>query len=108
MVKEYYVVGQVEKEHRVATAMGTATIDMSWADGMIGVLPVFDILEAAGVYRDTYYPDFTIFSVQAEEQNVKQEKAKQVVKKDGSKKKVVGSKLRPDGKTKKRVLHKTT
>lgn len=56
MEKEYYVPKYIEKTRSVEVFGQLANIDMSWADGMIGVLPVFDNeLEAKRYSGDSGY-----------------------------------------------------
>ena len=48
----YYLVCSIKKEIAVTSIFGKSNIKVSWADGMIGVLPVFDTQENAKKYAD--------------------------------------------------------
>lgn len=45
-----YMVGCVEKQKEITTPYGVKKLDMDWADGMIGVCPVFSTREQAEKY----------------------------------------------------------
>ena len=47
--KIYYMVGLVEKERKVALVL---PVNLSWADGMVGCIPVFDNEKDAETYAD--------------------------------------------------------
>lgn len=52
MMKEetHYMVGIVKKEHPVNVFGSEVTLPLTWADGMIGVMPVFENYESAETY----------------------------------------------------------
>ena len=50
MGKRYWVTGAIKKEHQVRVFGYTCNIDMSWAPGQVGVLPVFNNKKAALKY----------------------------------------------------------
>jgi len=47
-----YIVSAVETESRIHLPMGEFPLKLSWADGMIGVCPVFETYEAALKYAN--------------------------------------------------------
>lgn len=51
-VKEMYLVMLLTKtaEVNVRTAAGSNELELSWADGMIGAMPVFDSFEKADAF----------------------------------------------------------
>lgn len=55
MNKRIYAVQVLQSKKDLSIGDQTIPLEMSWADGMIGVMPVFDSLEAAeGYARDKY------------------------------------------------------
>jgi len=63
MKQKLYVVGGVSKKHDVMQAGTVTELELSWADGMIGVLPVFNDKEKAEKYADN---EFTILTIMVE------------------------------------------
>jgi len=67
--KTYYIVGGVEKSHPVGFGEGVVSsvefkeMSLTWADGMIGVCPVFTNLRKAKKYAD----GLAIYTVQGVE-----------------------------------------
>lgn len=51
-----YMVGGLVQEHPVSLFGMETQLSMTWADGMIGVLPVFDSPQAAEKYSHGRYP----------------------------------------------------
>lgn len=49
-MKKMYLVPTLKKEHGVSVGAFKANIELSWADGMIGVLPVFRTKKDANKY----------------------------------------------------------
>ncbi len=47
-----YAVGAVEKDHAIDVFGKERKLDLTWADGMIGVMPVFDSEPAAKEYAN--------------------------------------------------------
>jgi len=60
----YYFVGAVLKQHPVDLGnLGEQDLPLIWADGMIGVMPVFDNYQDAKKYARN---DFQIIQIKAE------------------------------------------
>ena len=53
---KYYAVGAIKKEHEVSTPFGKAKLDLTWTDGMCGVLPVFTNKKVAKKYAGKDIP----------------------------------------------------
>ena len=51
-MKKYYAVGAVERKKKITQGSSKADIDIVWADGMAGVLPVFDNILSAEKYSN--------------------------------------------------------
>ena len=49
-MKKYYGVLLIEHKHKATTPFGETTINLSWADGMCGVMPVFTNKKLAKKY----------------------------------------------------------
>ncbi len=49
-VVSFWCVSCIEKEHKVRVFSGEHKLDLTWADGMIGVIPVFENEKAAKKY----------------------------------------------------------
>ena len=50
-MKTFYLVGELRKKHKVTVGgVIPADIEMNWAHGMVGVMPVFEDRELAEVY----------------------------------------------------------
>lgn len=58
-----YVVGGVERQHGVDVFGQTKDLPLTWADGMVGVLPVFSSYDAAYGYAGDR---LTIFEIHTE------------------------------------------
>ena len=50
MTKTLYMVGGVEKTHEISILGMTRKLELTWADGMVGVCPVFRNKKAAQKY----------------------------------------------------------
>jgi hypothetical protein len=50
VMQDFFFVGGVEKEHDIDLFGRRQKLPLTWADGMIGVLPVFVSQEAAETY----------------------------------------------------------
>ena len=62
----YYVVGAIKKQHDINVLGRHKALDLTWADGMVGVLPVFETMMAAELYAgDSGLP---IFCVESEDE----------------------------------------
>jgi hypothetical protein len=59
-----YVISAVEKKHSVDVFGTTHPLPLTWAEGMIGVIPVFDNKEDA----EKYAGDFPIIEFTVEEE----------------------------------------
>lgn len=46
----FYMIGGIERDHKIEIFGQRTDIKLTWADGMIGVAPVFESLEAAEKY----------------------------------------------------------
>lgn len=46
----YWAVLCIEKEHQVKMAVSEQKLDLTWADGMIGVMPIFKDENSAKKY----------------------------------------------------------
>jgi hypothetical protein len=57
----------VEYEHDVKYLGNTVTVPLTWADGMVGVIPVFDNKEKAEKYSDDMKVIEIIVDVKKEE-----------------------------------------
>jgi len=64
-MKTFYLVGALSKSHNVMINDFKTEIDLTFADGMVGVLPVFESLESAEKYADG---EAQIFAIQILEQ----------------------------------------
>jgi len=67
--KHYYIVGALKKEHPInfpTSSEEGIPLPLSWADGMIGVLPVFDSYETAIEYAGGKY-EIQIYKIQMTE-----------------------------------------
>lgn len=60
MPKIYYLVGALKKEHPVNVFGNEVTLDLVFADGMIGCCPVFDNKKDAKSYADGTFPVLAI------------------------------------------------
>ena len=49
-MKMVYAISAVKKQHDISICGVTRPLDLTWADGMIGVLPVFKNKKAAKKY----------------------------------------------------------
>ena len=58
--KKYYVVNTVISEDMTVSVLGENKIKMTWADGMVGVLPVFTNKRKARKYANTIGKDISI------------------------------------------------
>lgn len=64
LVMQFFFTGGVEKEHGVDILGRTHPLPLTWADGMIGVIPVFETREAAETYADG---KLRVYSVEVEQ-----------------------------------------
>lgn len=55
-MKKMYYIGGVEKEHMIGIGGLVSNLKLSWADGMIGILPVFDNKVKAKKYAGKNFP----------------------------------------------------
>jgi len=53
-MKRFYAVGAVVRSHDVQTILGTQSLELTWADGMIGVIPVFTNKKKAKKYAGKF------------------------------------------------------
>lgn len=49
-IKEFYVIGVLHRSHPVAIGGQEIAIPLAWADGMVGVFPIFGDFESAKKY----------------------------------------------------------
>ncbi len=61
-----YAVGAVEKDHAIDMFGKEHKLDLTWADGMIGVMPVFDNEAAAKEYADGKFEILRIKVIEGE------------------------------------------
>jgi hypothetical protein len=52
MTDRLFLVTVVTKKHKVKTAFGVQDLELNWADGMMGAMPVFEDLGSALKYVD--------------------------------------------------------
>jgi len=62
-MKEYYLVGIVKEEISVEILGNQIPLKISWADGMIGAIPVFETIEEASKYAGN---DTQLMKIQCE------------------------------------------
>ena len=54
-MKKFYGIGVIEKQHEVNWPTGgTVTMNLTWADGMVGVMPIFSNKKAAKKYAGKF------------------------------------------------------
>jgi len=66
-MEKIYAVGCVKKEHDVNVFGREQTLPLIWADGMIGVIPVFKTKADAEIYADGKADIFTVYIKKAAE-----------------------------------------
>ena len=68
-----YMVGGLVQEHPVDFIGREISLQMTWADGMVGVLPVFDSPQAAEKYS---HGRFQISAIETNEEKIKTKKGR--------------------------------
>jgi hypothetical protein len=55
--KEYFASGSIHFKHKVSLGgFGEQELPLTWADGMVGVMPVFETQEQAEAYAGENFP----------------------------------------------------
>jgi hypothetical protein len=53
-MKKYYLANEIVEEQEIETPFGNFPLKMTWADGMVGVCPIFSNKKLAKKYAGKY------------------------------------------------------